>query len=376
MAYEPLSGKMLFDTLRDKGCIILAANTRITVGILDGIFRAAKDTDSPLIVELAKSECNQHPGYTGYRPMTFAKVVFKVAEEVGWDVWTLHADHITIRKGTEEEIEDTKELIVEQVDAGFTSFAIDASYLFDFNGKTEYERLRPNIEVTTELAHFISDRMNGKDFGLEVEVGEIGRRDEKGMLLTTPEEAVVFIGALKERGVEPQVLAVANGSVHGNLYDEYGNPIPQEAIDVELTKRIADALRNAGYPVRIAQHGITGTPLELIAERFPKGDIIKGNVGTLWQNIAWNVLRLFEPSLYKRIRNWTMKNYIKGGKKEEEIFGKNSKYAIREFFNDIYAVDEGTARALEASAYIEALKFFRAFGTEGKAELVRNGIRK
>jgi len=373
--FEPLSGRLLFDALRDKDCIVLAANTRMTRGVLRGIFRAAKDTESPLIIELAKSECNQHTGYTGYRPSTFAEEVLKTAEEVGWDVWALHADHITLKKGTKEEIEDTKELIKEQIEAGFTSFAIDASYLFDFDGKTEFEQLKPNIEVTAELAHFISEKMDGEDFGLEVEVGEIGKKDERGMVLTTPTEAVTFIGALKERGVEPQVLAVANGSVHGNLFDERGNPIPQEAIDIDLTRRITNALREAGYAVRIAQHGITGTPLRLIAERFPKGDIIKGNVGTLWQNIVWNVFELFEPKLYEKIRNWTLKKFGDGSKSETEVFGKNSKYAIREFFNDIYNVGEETVRALEASAYFEALRLFRAFGSEGKAPLVREFLK-
>lgn len=374
MAYEALAGSYLFEALRDKGCIILAANVRITKGVLRGVFRAAKDTDAAIIIEMAKSECNQHKGYTGYRPKEYARIAYKTAEEVGHDVWALHADHITIKKGDSEEIADTKELISEQAGSGFTSFAIDASYLFNFDGKDEYEQLLPNIEVTTELAHYIEEKMGGNRFGLEVEVGEIGKKDEHGMVLTTPEEAVTFIKSLKERGVEPHVIAVANGSVHGNLYDEHGNPIPQTAIDIKRTKEIAGALREAGFGVRIAQHGITGTPLELIATHFPKGDIIKGNVGTLWQNIVWDVFKVFQPELFGDIWGWTLSRYGKPGKKDVEIFGKSSKYAIKEFFDRIYSVDDGTERALEAAAYAEALKFIRAFGAEGTASIVRRYI--
>ena len=376
MAYEALSGSYLFEALRDRGCIILACNVRITKGVLRGIFRAAKETDAAIIIEMAKSECNQHTGYTGYRPRDYARVAYQTAADVGCDVWALHADHITVKKGSPDEIADTKELITEQVESGFTSFAIDASYLFNFDGKDEYEQLLPNIEVTTELATYIKGKMADKPFGLEVEVGEIGKKDESGMVLTTPQEAVTFIRALKERGVEPQVIAVANGSVHGNLYDEHGNPIPQIAIDLERTKAIAQALRDAGFGVRIAQHGITGTPLDLIATRFPKGDIIKGNVGTMWQNIAWDVLKVFQPDLYKEIWNWTMSNYKKPGKKDVEVFGKSSKYAIKEFFGRIYSVDERTERALEAAAFAEALKFIRAFGAEGTAETVRQYMKE
>jgi len=376
MAYEALAGVTLFEALRDKGCIILAANVRVTKGVLRGVFRAARDADAAIIIEMAKSECNQHTGYTGYRPREYARVAYETAAEVGHDVWALHADHITIKKGTQNEIADTKELIAEQAESGFTSFAIDASYLFNFDGKNEYEQLLPNIEVTAQLAHYIKEKMAQRSFGLEVEVGEIGKKDEKGMVLTTPEEAVTFIRALKERGVEPHVIAVANGSVHGNLYDEHGNPIPQTAIDIERTRAIAQALRDAGFGVRIAQHGITGTPLDLIATRFPRGDIIKGNVGTLWQNIVWDVLKVFQPELFAQIWDWTIKNHAKPGKKHAEVFGKSSKYAIKEFFGRIYSVDGATERALEAAAYAEALKLIRAFGAEGSATVVRQYMRQ
>ena len=47
--------------------------------------------------------------------------------------------------------------------------------------------------------------MNGKEFGLEVEVGEIGRKDTEGLVLTRPEEAVGFIQALNENDVHPHV---------------------------------------------------------------------------------------------------------------------------------------------------------------------------
>ena len=57
------------------------------------------------------------------------------------DVWALHADHITIKKGDAQEVEQTRQLIDAQIDAGYTSFAIDASHLFNFEGKTPREEL-------------------------------------------------------------------------------------------------------------------------------------------------------------------------------------------------------------------------------------------
>ena len=118
--------------------------------------------------------------------------------------------------------------------------------------------------------------MKGKDFGLEVEVGEIGRKDGEGLILTQPAEAVEFIKALNENEVFPHVIAIANGSTHGHTYDANGNVVAQPPIDMPQTKAIANALRDNHLQVGIAQHGITGTPRELINLHFPKGDIIKG----------------------------------------------------------------------------------------------------
>ena len=129
--------------------------------------------------------------------------------------------------------------------------------------------------------------MKGKDFGLEVEVGEIGRKDGQGLILTKPEEAVEFIRALHENGIYPQVLAIANGSTHGHTYDENGNVVEQLSIDIPQTRQSHRHSGIINLHVGIAQHGITGTPRDLINLHFPKGDIIKGNVGTFWQDVVF-----------------------------------------------------------------------------------------
>jgi fructose-bisphosphate aldolase class II len=355
----------------------MAANVRITT-VAQGIFQAARDTDSAVFMELARSECDLKGGYTGLTPKDLSERVQKAAQEVQFDIWALHADHITIKKGDGPEIDGTKQLIDAQVAAGYTSFAIDASHLFNFEGKTVREELAENIRVTTDLARHIRNRMKGKDFGLEVEVGEIGRKDGEGLILTQPAEAVEFIKALNDNEVFPHVLAIANGSTHGHTYDANGNVVAQLSIDIPQTKAIANALRDNHLQVGIAQHGITGTPRELINLHFPKGDIIKGNVGTFWQDVVFEILKVYEPPLYKSIQDWTLEKYrpLNPGKKDPQIFDGNCKFAIKEFFKDIYSVDEETNRAIRARAYAESLVFFRAFGAYGSASRVRKTLEK
>ncbi|NMB79118.1 MAG: class II fructose-bisphosphate aldolase [Methanomicrobiales archaeon] len=370
--FSPIAGSAIFRGIAGQKKIIMAANVRVT-HVAKGILRAAKDTDSAVFMELARSESDLKGGYTGMTPRVFSEKMSAAAQATGCDVWALHADHISIKKGDAAEVQGTKDLIDAQITAGYTSFAIDASHLFNFEGKNVREELADNIRVTTELANHIRSRMNGKEFGLEVEVGEIGRKDTGGLILTKPEEAVEFIRALNENNVFPHVIAIANGSSHGHTYDANGNVVEQLSIDIPQTQAIAKALRDNKLGVGIAQHGITGTPRDLINLHFPKGDIIKGNVGTFWQDIVFENFKVFEPELYRNIREWTLEKYrpLNPGKKDHQVFDGNCKMAIKEFYKEIYAVDEATEKAIEAMAYAESLVFFRAFSSHGSAGLVR-----
>jgi fructose-bisphosphate aldolase class II len=374
--YGPIPGSSIFRGISGQKTIVMAANTRIAT-VAKGIFRAAKETDSAVFMELARSECDLNGGYTGLTPKDFSEKMREAAADTKFDIWALHADHITIKTGEQKEIDGTKQLIDAQIMAGYTSFAIDASHLFNFEGKNVRQELEKNISVTTELATYIKTKMQGKEFGLEVEVGEIGRKDGHGMILTKPEEAVEFIKALNEQGVNPQVLAIANGSTHGHVYDEKGNVIEQLSIDIPQTRAVAKALRDNKLHVGIAQHGITGTPRDLINQHFPKGDIIKGNVGTFWQDVVFNTLKVYEPELYKNIQEWTLEKYRPANptKKDSQIFDGNCKFAIKEFFKEIYSVEKDTEQAIQAMAYAESLIFFKAFSSYGSASLVRKTLK-
>ena len=367
----PLPGNILFRALQPPREITLAANPRATKEVIIGILEAARDCGEIVILELALSEMNLTGGYTGLTPSMFAERVRQAAEEAGWFGYVLHADHLTIKKGTAEEIENAKREIKARAEAGFTSYAVDASFLFDRTAETVPEQLKKIIEVGIDLFRYINEVMAGKDYGREGEVGEIGIAE-----FTTVEEATYYVDKMHENGIELDCLAIANGSKHGVTVDAEGNIIPQLTINLKRTVEIADALRTRGYRTGIAQHGITGTPLPLIATKFPKGKIIKGNVGTFWMLLVWDILQIFEPELYERIHKWTIENYGKEEKPEAETFTKNSKYAIKQFFYDLEKLNDDTKMAIRAKAYAEALTFFKAFGMRQTAKRVYDYIVK
>lgn len=367
--FESLPGSSTYNKLKNARSIILATNTRITTGIVDGLFDAAKESNTLIIFELAKSESDLTGGYSGHTPKTFSEAILDAAERNNWPYFIIHGDHLTT-KNPDRDVPEVKKLIDSQIECGYTSFALDASYLFDLSGTTEKEQLQRNIDVTTDLASFIKDKMAGRDFGLEVEVGEIGKKSEEGFVITSVEEATTYISELNKNDVYPNFLAIANGSTHGNIYDTSGNLVEQLSIDIPRTIEIAEAL--VKYDVKIAQHGITGTPIDLIEQHFPKGLIGKGNVGTYWMNIAWEILGVREPELFAKIKDWTISEGKKRGDTQPEaiIFGKNSKYAIKQFFKEIYSVSDLTKDHLRATTREEALKFFKAFNSMGLAKFL------
>ena len=62
--FGPIPGSTILNGVSDKKAIVMAANVRIAT-VAEGIFKAAKDTDSAVFMELARSESDLKGGYTG-----------------------------------------------------------------------------------------------------------------------------------------------------------------------------------------------------------------------------------------------------------------------------------------------------------------------
>ncbi|HDD40373.1 MAG TPA: class II fructose-bisphosphate aldolase [Nitrososphaeria archaeon] len=367
----PLPGNILFEALTPPKEIVLAVNPRVTQELIEGVLKAAKESENVVIIELALSEMSLKGGYTGMTPKVFAERVRKAAENVGWYGYVLHADHVVVKKGTDEELENVKRELKARVEAGFTSFAIDASYLFDLTKDTVPEQLKRIIETGTELFNYLDELIGHRNYGREGEVGEIGKSE-----LTEVSEALYYVEAMKKNGIDLHWLAINNGSKHGVSVDAEGNVIPQLGINIKRTVEIVQALWDHGFKTRVAQHGISGTPLYLIAEKFPKGMINKGNVATYYMLTVYDILRIYEPELYQRIHKWVMDKFGKEGVPEAETFVKNCKHALKEFFQEFDKISDEAKEAIRARAYADTLLHMKAFGMEKTAKRVYDYIKE
>ena len=327
-----VSSHDVFRVLKEDKVIIMACNTRIK-HVIPGIMRAAEDLDAVVCFELAKSESNLKGGYTGMTPAQYADTVFAYAEAVKFSKpFFIHGDHVTTKSPDAAVVGESRDLVKAQLEAGFTSVAIDASF----------NETHDNVKISADLGRMVL----AAGAGLEAEVGEIKSTKEGGEI-TTVEEAVEFIEGMEKAGVHADLLATNNGSKHGNYK-------PGEEVHIELkrTGDIYNAIKKWG--VCIAQHGITGTPLDMVGQ-FADYGIRKGNVGTNWQNIAHDCL---PADLMSKMREWA---------KNEN---KDIKFATKQFLSEINSMSKDCVKKTEELSYKSAAEFITAFRARGTASLV------
>lgn len=346
-----VNGKVLLQAAKRQNAMIMATNIRCRLPV-EGIVLASMTTGAPVMYEIAKSELT----YTEFTPATFVKFIVEENERLGNTAvpFAIHGDHITVKKP--EDVPGVAGLIADEMEAGFTSFAIDASHM-------ENEK---NLAATVELAQPIIRA----GLSLEVELGEIGAKSGSAEGFTQPEEASWFIGELDKQGVHPDLLAINNGSIHGTYFGA-----AHEGIQLDLTRKIWEAIQP--WSVDIAQHGITGTSVDKISSFIEYG-IRKGNVGTLWQNIAFGLAmnqngnaittesreyikrpyRGIPDELWQQMWAWAVETKNTGG---------NIKNANKAFTAQLNSISGCFKRRISDHAYEEALRLFEATRSIGLA---------
>ncbi|MBP1751603.1 MAG: putative ketose,6-bisphosphate aldolase, class [Geobacteraceae bacterium] len=334
-----LSGKDVFSALKDEKLIVMGCNPRIKHAI-PGIMKAADELDAVIAFELTKTEGGIDGGYTGQTPKDFCTTIFEFAHQYNFTKpFLIHGDHITVHNTSQGELSVASNLVQAQIDSGYTSFAFDASF----------NPLAQNAAIVVKLGKLITEL----DYGLELELGEAQQAGEAAPL-TTAGEAEEFLCTVIGHGINPDLLAINNGSRRGNYLE--GEVV---RIDLARTLQIYKVALSQGLS-GLVQHGITGTPLHLVGKLAEYG-IRKGNIGTLWQNVAHAGLPL---DLMDAMRLWARENR------------KDIKYATRVFKAEIDAIPEKNARLIHDMAYREAREFLNAFNAKGSATKLAHALLK
>lgn len=334
-----INGSSVYGLLPDSPFIIMGCNTRIR-HVIPGIMRAAEELDAIVAFELTATEGGIDGGYTGQTPELFVKSLIEYAETCRFSKpFIIHADHITIKNSSDQELDSARKLLQAQLAAGYSSFALDASFC----------PIPENISILSSIVPML----HNYNVGLEVELGEVtpvGR--ESG--LTTIEDAEEFLSGLAANNITPHLLAIDNGSKSGNYLD--GQLVN---IDLQRTGEIFETARRFGVS-GLVQHGITGTPLRIVG-RLAEYGIRKGNIGTLWQNVAHAGL---PPELVDEMRDWA---------REQK---RDIKYATAVFADRINSIGQDDMKLIAELAYREAKEFITAFHAKGSVSKLAEALKR
>ncbi len=200
-----ITSKQMFEKAISSNYAIGAFNVN-NMEIIQGIVEAAKEENSPLILQVSA-------GARKYaKPIYLVKLVEAAMDDSGLDI-VLHLDH-------GEDFEICKKC----VDDGFTSVMIDGSK-HSFN---------ENIELTKRVV----DYAHSKGVVVEAELGKLaGVEDDvnvnaKDATYTDPDQAAEFV---EKTGVDS--LAIAIGTSHG-AYKFKGEP----KLDFQRLKKISELM--------------------------------------------------------------------------------------------------------------------------------------
>lgn len=197
---------------------------------MQGIVKAARETNSPVIVQMSK-------GALKYAEDKYLRNIILAAVELNPDIpIAMHLDH-----------GNSLETCKRAIELGFTSVMIDGSLMEDSKTPSTFEY---NVKVTSEVVKYAHDR----GVSVEGELGTLGGiEDGVGSgkeHLTDPDEAAEFV---EQTGVDS--LAISIGTSHG------AHKFKGEA---KIAFDIIEGVRKRLPNLYLVSHGSSSVPKELI----------------------------------------------------------------------------------------------------------------
>ena len=200
---------------------------------IQAIMEAARETDSPVIVQASR-------GARSYTNDRFLIALMQAAVELYPEIpVVLHQDH-----------GNSPETCISAIELGFTSVMMDGSLLEDGKTPSEFDY---NVRVTREVVEYA----HARGVSVEGELGTLGGiEDGHGsgeVHLTDPDQAVEFVEAT---GID--ALAVAIGTSHGAY--KFTEPPTGEVLAMGLIEEIHRRLPDT----HLVMHGSSSVPKALV----------------------------------------------------------------------------------------------------------------
>jgi len=364
-----------------KDITIPAINLRgLTYDLAKALIRTAKRNNSlSFIFEIAKSEI----GYTQQRPAEYVALVLAAAikEHFEGPIF-IQADHVQVKdknfkEDRDKEINNLKELIEEEIEAGFYNIDIDSSTLVDLNKKEVLEQQRLNFEIAAELTSFIREKQpEGITISVGGEIGEVGGKN------STPEELRAFMEGylrrLKDYGSQLKgisKISIQTGTAHGGVVLPDGS-VAKVKVDFDTLRNLSEIARKEYGLSGAVQHGASTLPAELFG-RFPETQTVEIHLATEFQNIIYESKHLpdeLRQKMYNYIKT-ELRNERKEDQTEDQFIYKTRKKAFGPFKKELLDLPDEVKEAISREVEEKFDFLFKKLNSVNTKELVNKYIK-
>jgi fructose-bisphosphate aldolase, class II len=360
------------------GFTVPAINVRVLAyDTARAVFRVAvRRKAGAILMEIARSEI----AYTDQRPGEYVAVMLGAALREGYQLpLFIQGDHCQVnakkyQTDAEGEVGEVKQLIAEEVAAGFYNIDVDTSTLVDLSFPTLAEQQRANYERAAEVTAFIRGlEPPGVTVSVGAEIGEVGSKN------STVEELHAFMEgyqrSLAALGdfVGISKISVQTGTSHGGVVLPDGS-IAEVKLDLAALEALSTAARGYGLAGAV-QHGASTLPANAFGN-FPRVETAEIHLATNFQNIVFDHPEL-PADLRERVRAWLDQN-AQGDRKQgdtpEQFYYRARKRAIGPFKREMWDLPEAARAAMSADLEQTFDFLFEQLGVSGTAELVRRHV--
>jgi fructose/tagatose bisphosphate aldolase len=340
-----------------KGYTVPAINVRaMAYDTGRAVIRSAKKLDAgAFILEIARSEI----GYTEQRPHEYAAVMLGAALREGFSgPLFIQGDHVQANAkkynspDREKELNAVRDLIREEIAAGFFNVDIDTSTLVDLSRPTLAEQQEINTTLAAELTAFIRDHQpHGVTVSVGGEIGEVGGKNSDVHELHAFMDG--YLTALEKRGSGYEgisKISVQTGTAHGGFVNADGTVRTDVKIDLKTLEELTRAARQDYHLAGAVQHGASTLPPEAF-DAFPRVGACEIHLATDFQNMIYEHPQ-FPADLKAEMYAWLREHAAEERKPkdtEEQFIYKARKKAIGPFKQRMWTLPEGVRQAIGQS---------------------------
>src|SRR5712692_6826570 len=342
------------------------------------VFRAARaGRAGAIILEIARSEI----AYTDQRPAEYVAVLLAAALREGHTLpLFIQGDHCQVNQKKYQadpagEVGEVKNLIAEEIGAGFYNIDVDTSTLVELSHPTLAEQQRLNYERAAEITKFIRQH-EPEDVTVSVgaEIGEVGGHnstvDELHAFMQGYNATLATLGSAK--GISK--ISVQTGTSHGGVVLPDGS-MADVKLDLEALAALSRVARDTYHLAGAVQHGASTLPSNAFGN-LPRIETAEIHLATNFQNLVFDHPRL-PAGLRSEVKAWLGANAQserKAGDSEEQFYYKARKKAIGPFKREFWSLPDEVRGAIAADLENLFAFLFGQLNVNGTAELVRRMV--